>query len=158
NAGSSTIKLALFAAEREEPRLLAKALVEDRNKEAGPLVEAALEDMNRRADGGHLVGIGHRIVHGGDQFAAPTALTDDTIAAIAPLPPLAPLHQPRSLEPVRIMHGLRPGVPQFGSFDTAFHRTIAPVAARYALPRRFEAEGVRKYGFHGLSYDHIART
>jgi acetate kinase len=157
NAGSSTIKLAVFAAEPGEPRLVARALVEDHGREAGPLVAAALENMSRKADGGRLVGIGHRIVHGGGRFAEPVALTEDTVAAVAALTPLAPLHQPRSLEPVRIMQRLRPGVPQFGCFDTAFHRTIAPVAARYALPRRFEAEGIRKYGFHGLSYEHVAR-
>jgi acetate kinase len=158
NAGSSTIKLALFAIGVEEPRLVAKTLVEDKGKELRPLVDAALSELEAKGDGGRLVGIGHRIVHGGTRFAEPVQLTDEVVEAVAALTPLAPLHQPRSLEPVEITRALRPDVPQFACFDTAFHRTIGRTAARYALPRDFENEdGIKKYGFHGLSYEHIAR-
>jgi acetate kinase len=104
-----------------------------------------------------LVAVGHRVVHGGREYTAPVRLTDGVLAVLERLTPLAPLHQPHSLAPVRAITGLRPGLPQIACFDTAFHHTMPAVATRFALPREYEDEGVRHYGFHGLSYEYIAR-
>ena len=103
-----------------------------------------------------LVAVGHRIVHGGMKFAAPVALDETVISELDRLSPLAPLHQPHNLSAVRAVAKLRPSLPQIGCFDTAFHRTVAPVVRRFALPRDLEAAGVERYGFHGLSYEYIA--
>lgn len=103
-----------------------------------------------------LVAVGHRVVHGGRDFTGPVRLTEDVLAALETLTPLAPLHQPHSLSPVRAIMALRPGLPQVACFDTAFHHTLLTVATRFALPRAYEDEGVRRYGFHGLSYEYIA--
>lgn len=108
-----------------------------------------------KASGG-LVAVGHRVVHGGPEFADPVRLTPERIAAIAALTPLAPLHQPRCLAPIHALAVIRPDLRQTASFDTAFHRTLSGPAARYGLPREMEAQGIRRYGFHGLSYDFIA--
>jgi len=98
------------------------------------------------------------VVHGGRVFTAPVRLTAQIVQQLDALTPLAPLHQPHSLAPIRTLMALRPGLPQVACFDTAFHRTMPAVATRLALPREYEAEGVRRYGFHGLSYEYIART
>lgn len=100
--------------------------------------------------------VGHRIVHGGSRFVAPVRLSAEVISALDELTPIAPLHQPASLAPVRALAQLRPDLPQVGCFDTAFHNSIVPPASRYALPRQFEEDGVRRYGFHGLSYEFIS--
>ncbi|MBB4004360.1 acetate/propionate family kinase [Aurantimonas endophytica] len=105
---------------------------------------------------GSLLAVGHRVVHGGPDFADPVRLTPERIAAIGRLTPLAPLHQPRCLAPIRALTAIRPDLLQTASFDTAFHRSLSGPAARYGLPRALEAEGIRRYGFHGLSYDFIA--
>ncbi len=103
-----------------------------------------------------LAAVGHRIVHGGRAFTGPVRLTADVVAALDRLTPLAPLHQPHSLAPVRSIMASQPDLPQVACFDTAFHHTMPAVATRFALPREYEDEGVRRYGFHGLSYEHIA--
>lgn len=103
-----------------------------------------------------LLAVGHRIVHGGTQFGDPIEIDDAVLERLDALTPLAPLHQPISLAPVRQIRAVDPELRQFACFDTAFHRTIVPPASRYALPRSFEAEGIRRYGFHGLSYESIA--
>ncbi len=103
-----------------------------------------------------LAAVGHRVVHGGRDFIAPVRLTPEIVAALDRLTPLAPLHQPHSLAPVRAIMGLQPDLPQVACFDTAFHHTLPAVASRFALPREYEDEGVRRYGFHGLSYEFIA--
>lgn len=79
------------------------------------------------------------------------------LSALEGLTPLAPLHQPHCLEPIRKIQSLRPEMTQIACFDTAFHRGLAPLASRFAIPRRFEDRGVRRYGFHGLSFDYVAR-
>jgi acetate kinase len=103
-----------------------------------------------------LTSVGHRIVHGGRAFDRPVRLTPELMAALADLTPLAPLHQPRSLAAIHVIAAIRPDLPQVGCFDTAFHHALAPPVSRFALPRVYEAEGVRRYGFHGLSYEYIA--
>ncbi len=105
---------------------------------------------------GVLVAVGHRVVHGGRDFTGPVRLTADAVADLDRLTPLAPLHQPHSLAPVRSVMALQPDLPQVACFDTAFHHTMPAVATRFALPREYEDDGVRRYGFHGLSYEHIA--
>lgn len=97
---------------------------------------------------------GHRIVHGGD-FAEPRQLDAETLATLEALVPLAPLHQPAALAIIRALQATRPGLPQIGCFDTSFHQTQLPLAARLPLPRHLAQQGVRRYGFHGLSYQYI---
>ena len=103
-----------------------------------------------------LAAVGHRIVHGGENFIQPVRLTEPVIADLARLTPLAPLHQPHNLAAVQAMRKLRPALPQVGCFDTAFHHDMSATATRLALPRQYADEGVRRYGFHGLSYEYIA--
>jgi len=103
-----------------------------------------------------VAAIGHRVVHGGDRPAAAERVDAALLAALAALEPLAPLHQPHNLAPIRAMAALAPAWPQVACYDTAFHRTQPQVATQFALPRRFAAEGIRRYGFHGLSYAFIA--
>ncbi|CAH1745869.1 Acetate kinase [Thauera humireducens] len=104
-----------------------------------------------------IVAAGHRVVHGGDHYSAPTRLDEAVLRTLDTFVPLAPLHQPHNLRAVRAVGTLMPDVPQVGCFDTAFHRTQPAVAQAFALPRRISAEGVKRYGFHGLSYDYVAR-
>lgn len=103
-----------------------------------------------------LLAAGHRIVHGGRDFVSPVRLDEAALKALAALSALAPLHQPHNLSAVRAVMGLRTGLAQIGCFDTAFHHDMPHVAARLALPRHFDDEGLRRYGFHGLSYEFIA--
>jgi len=105
---------------------------------------------------GGFKAIGHRIVHGGAIFTAPVRINGEVMAELARLEPLAPLHQPHNLSGVRTCAGLQPNVPQVACFDTAFHWTMDPLARRLGLPRAYEDEGMRRYGFHGLSYEFIA--
>jgi acetate kinase len=179
NAGSSSVKFALFDVEGGRPVRLLKGVLEDRgaaprltaqDEQGATLVDrhwpegatheetfgAALDWIETHLGAERLIGAGHRIVHGGREFVAPLRLDDQAIAALEALTPLAPLHQPRSLEPIRALRAVRPDLPQIGCFDTAFHATLAPPVTLYALPFRFADEGLRKYGFHGLSYEHIA--
>lgn len=103
-----------------------------------------------------LRAVGHRIVHGGPDHSGPVTLTNDVTAKLEALTPLAPLHQPRCLAPVRALAAIRPALTQIACFDTAFHHGLAPPASRFAIPRRFEQRGVRRYGFHGLSFEYVA--
>jgi acetate kinase len=103
-----------------------------------------------------LVGVGHRVVHGGLEFSAPVRLDAEVLAALEKFIPLAPLHQPHNLAPIRALLQRVPDVPQVACFDTAFHRTNPEIAQRFALPEELHAAGVRRYGFHGLSYEYIA--
>jgi acetate kinase len=108
------------------------------------------------ADQLRVAAVGHRVVHGGEQFAAPVMLDDMILDQLEKLAPLAPLHQPHNLAPIRVISRIAPDIPQVACFDTAFHRTQPPVSQLYALPRDLSATGVKRYGFHGLSYEYIA--
>ena len=108
------------------------------------------------ADQLRVVAVGHRVVHGGEQFAAPVMLDDVILDQLEKLAPLAPLHQPHNLAPIRVISRIAPDIPQVACFDTAFHRTQPPVSQLYALPRDLSATGIKRYGFHGLSYEYIA--
>ena len=103
-----------------------------------------------------LVAAGHRVVHGGSLYTAPVRIDAAVIAELRRLIPLAPLHQPHNLAAIAALSKLYPALPQIACFDTAFHHTQPEVATAFALPRRLAAEGIRRYGFHGLSYEYIA--
>jgi acetate kinase len=179
NAGSSSIKFGLFgmagaapaylfagevADIGDKPHLTVKdmhgKLVLDRNWPAPRKQEDILDDIlgwtDQNAGSGGLAAIGHRIVHGGSQFAAPVRLTHETVDELARLTPMAPLHQEACLAPARTLLSLRPDVMQVGCFDTAFHAALEPPVSRFAIPRSYEEGGIRRYGFHGLSYEFIA--
>jgi acetate kinase len=179
NTGSSSIKYQLF--EMDGQKALASGLVErigeagakltHRAGEAEPLVVedrvadhsegfervfAAFETAGEPI--GELVGIGHRVVHGGDRLTAPTRIDDAAIAAIADQAPLAPLHNPSNLLGIRIAMASFPETPQVAVFDTAFHQSMPPRAWRYALPADLAAElRIRRYGFHGTSHAYVSR-
>ena len=105
---------------------------------------------------GTLLAVGHRVVHGGQTYSAPVLIDATVLAKLETLIPLAPLHQPHNLATIRVLLESMPSLPQVACFDTAFHRTQPDVAQRFAIPRRFTHEGIRHYGFHGLSYEYIA--
>jgi acetate kinase len=101
------------------------------------------------------LGAGHRIVHGGARFSKPVKITAETVAELSALSPLAPLHQPHNVAPIEALRKLLPDLPQVACFDTAFHATQPEVATRFALPEKYWQDGLRRYGFHGLSYEAI---
>ncbi len=172
NAGSSSIKFSLYSAESEpQERLVGQvenigpnARLKIRGQEDVGLgetdhakaVSAILSAIDPQLEEQEIVGVGHRIVHGGPTFGAPVQLTDEVLDELKGLVPLAPLHQPHNLAAVEAARSAFPGTAQVGCFDTAFHRGHPFVNDTFALPRRFYAEGVRRYGFHGLSYDYIS--
>ncbi|QCP49901.1 acetate/propionate family kinase [Trinickia violacea] len=179
NPGSSTIKFGLFRVTGQEPVRIGTGKIDFRLNPLAldlsnggetvrvPLNAPVTEDLHEVIDetlnwfAAHFslkdfVSVGHRVVHGGDRFAGPVAIDDQAIAAIDALVPLAPLHQPQSLRLIRAIRALRPHLLQSASFDTAFHRSQADVVQRFAIPSRFFDEGIKRYGFHGLSYQFIA--
>ncbi len=105
---------------------------------------------------GRLGAVGHRVVHGGVEYSGPVRITAEVVTKLERLVPLAPLHQPHNLGPIRTLTERMPEVPQVACFDTGFHRTQPPLAQAFALPRELSEAGVRRYGFHGLSYEYIA--
>jgi len=180
NSGSSSIKFGLFDISAAEPVLLCKGLLDEHEDKPrlvvkSPAGEALFETRREASDAGsgHLFGdvlgfvehrfgasslraVGHRVVHGGPDYSGPVALTEDVTAKLEALTPLAPLHQPRCLAPVRTIRAIKPDLTQIACFDTAFHHGMAPPANRFAIPRRFEERGIRRYGFHGLSFEYVA--
>ncbi len=155
NAGSSSLKWAVFQAGADEaPSRLAGGTVAT----ADPV--SALEKLAAQPDGPFaatdLAGFGHRIVHGGPDLAAPVRVDAAALAAIEAVEPLAPLHNPPTVALLRAVAARRPDLPQVACFDTAFHRGHSPIADRFAIPEALHREGVRRYGFHGLSYEFIA--
>ncbi|MFZ3359474.1 MAG: acetate/propionate family kinase [Xanthobacteraceae bacterium] len=122
----------------------------------GPAAIAAVGDWLRNTQKLALVAVGHRVVHGGPDYDRPILLDRDVLTRLEKYCPLAPLHQPNNLAPIRMLMERRPDLPQVACFDTAFHRSHGPLADRYAIPEKFYREGVRRYGFHGLSYEYVA--
>ena len=120
------------------------------------LIGEVLDWVEHHLGDDELIGAGHRIVHGGPNYTAPTKLDEAVFADLTKLDPLAPLHEPHNLSAIRAVFTLRPDLPQVACFDTAFHHTMPEVATRVAIPRALWAEGLRRYGFHGLSYEYIA--
>ncbi|UWR59999.1 acetate/propionate family kinase [Phaeobacter inhibens] len=172
NAGSSSIKFAIFDADLNQ-RLagLAEGIgtpqsrlrIADTSRdsqfpshaEALAAILAALPDHG--LDPTQLAAVGHRVVHGGRKLTKPVRITHEIRAEIADCTPLAPLHNPHSLAAIDTMAATAPDLPQFASFDTSFHATNPEVATRYAIPRVEETKGIRRYGFHGLSYASLVR-
>ena len=183
NAGSSSVKFQVFSVEGEgklrrlikgqidgigsRPRLRASGADNDPLADraypldAVPDVPAAmgiagawLRDELRISP----MAVGHRVVHGGPDHDRPVLVDHGVVARLERLVALAPLHQPHNLAPIRSLLANFPDLPQVACFDTAFHRTHDPVADYYAIPHQLHAEGVRRYGFHGLSYEYIAKT
>ncbi len=181
NAGSSSLKASLFELEGAGIRLALAGEVEDLGETtrfqvrrpggeatdervwpgAGLAFETTLTAVIAWAEAhlgaASLMAVGHRVVHGGLEHVQPARVTPTLIAALERLTPLAPLHAPHNLAPMRAIAAARPDLPQVACFDTAFHATLPAVASRLALPRAYADAGVRRYGFHGLSYEHIAR-
>ncbi|WP_321786474.1 acetate/propionate family kinase [Paraburkholderia sp. J94] len=114
--------------------------------------------LREHRDGHRVVAVGHRVVHGGRTFSKPVVVTPEVLDELDSLTPLAPLHQPHNLKPIRVIAARNPDVPQVACFDTAFHATQPALASTFALPAALTEQGVRRYGFHGLSYEYIART
>ncbi|AEG71862.1 acetate/propionate family kinase [Ralstonia solanacearum] len=181
NAGSSSIKFHAFAASGAQldpiaggkieeiytnPRFTVKRqngeVIEDKRWPSGERLGhdnaiAFLFDWLRgHAGDAKLLGVGHRVVHGGDKYSAPVRIDAHVMEALDALVPLAPLHQPHNLAAIRSILSRNPHVPQIACFDTAFHHTQPAVATRFALPPEITSKGVRRYGFHGLSYEYIA--
>jgi len=123
----------------------------------GALVLLA-QAIGARAGELDIAAAGHRVVHGGAEYARPLVVDDAVLAKLDKLVPLAPLHQPHNLSAIRAARQALPGVPQVACFDTAFHRGHAQVAELFALPYEMYEAGVRRYGFHGLSYEYVAAT
>ena len=181
NAGSSSIKFSVFlergealdlllggqieslyTAPRFKARDAAGAVVGERQWAQGEALGhdgaiTYLADFLREQLGEHrLAAVGHRVVHGGLDYTAPVRLTAEIVGHLERFIPLAPLHQPHNLKPIRLLLANQPQLPQVACFDTAFHRGQPEVAQAFALPPEITERGVRRYGFHGLSYEYIA--
>ena len=181
NAGSSSIKFAIYEAAAEpqcmlrgaidglgtEPRFAARnaagvkfsddALAGAPSTLTHEQALARLFDwIDRQHPDRRVAAAGHRVVHGADEFSAPQRIDDAMLARLELLVPLARLHQPHNLAAIRALQRLRPELPQVACFDTGFHRTQPELAQAFALPSELSASGIKRYGFHGLSYDYIA--
>ena len=181
NAGSSSLKFTLYANDAAGPRRLLRGQIEGLTTKPAFVARDAHEKLVQERDWpdreslGHagavayvldfvqgeqgqrtLVAVGHRVVHGGEDFGAPVRIDASVLARLERLVPLAPLHQPHNLAPMRVIAERAPTLPQVACFDTAFHRTQEPVARAFGLPPEITERGVRRYGFHGLSYEYIA--
>jgi len=156
NCGSSSLKYRLY----DGIRTVDRGLVERIGEPGGgaPDHASALRDVLGRADLTDLTVVGHRVVHGGTEFTGPTIVDDDVVGAIEALIPLAPLHNPANLTGIAVARRMLPQVPQVAVFDTAFHTTLPPAAATYALDTEVAGRlRVRRYGFHGTSHAYVAR-
>jgi acetate kinase len=181
NAGSSSLKFQIFEESGDtEPRVVFKGLFEGLGSSAHFVVRDSggtiLDEMSwdqeqlgheealvhlvswlrKHQDGRELKAIGHRVVHGGAAYSGPVLADEAVLKTLETFVPLAPLHQPYNLEPIRISLRRLPGIPQVACFDTAFHRSQPEIAQMFALPREIRERGVQRYGFHGLSYEYIA--
>jgi acetate kinase len=180
NSGSSSIRFALYSPARDPERLLqglisgldatpafhasdggGKPLPAALPQAGARLTHAAalahlLDWLSAAGHGSKLGCAAHRVVHGAERRADPVRVDARILAELDALVPLAPLHQPHNLAAIHALIKLQPGLPQVACFDTAFHRTQPPVAQAFALPRDITDGGVRRYGFHGLSYEHVA--
>jgi acetate kinase len=186
NAGSSSIKFALFELNGADNTLArhpslsgqidgigadAKLAAKDGDDKRFPDIALTAGIKHKEAfdqllrwlgnnSGGdwRITAVGHRVVHGGSLYSQPIILTPAVLAELEQFVLLAPLHQPHNLAGINALSALLPEIPQIACFDTAFHRTQPPVAQMFAIPKALTAEGVKRYGFHGLSYEYIARV
>jgi acetate kinase len=181
NAGSSSVKFSLFVARSDDLELHVRGQIEGVNtaphfiatrRDRATTTEKSWPEgtelghdgaldhliafLRAELAGNRLIGVGHRVVHGGPDYAQPVAVDATVAAALEKLIPLAPLHQPHNVAPIRRLLERAPDVRQVACFDTAFHRTNPDLAQRFALPEELHDAGVRRYGFHGLSYEYIA--
>lgn len=180
NAGSSSLKFALFKTGTDRFDLAVRGEIEEiaadphfvaRDANGVVLVDQRWPDaagnfrmlfgnmidwIDAHVGEERLIAVGHRVVHGGPNHARPERVTPELLAALDLLTPLAPLHEPQNVAPIRAIATARQKLPQVVCFDTAFHNTMPLVASRFALPREYETMGVRRYGFHGLSYEYIS--
>jgi acetate kinase len=139
-----------------EGRKLADDTLDETVRDGGAAIESLAVWLRSKYGGSRVLGVGHRVVHGGAKFSTPTVVTKEVLADLHKLVPLAPLHQPYNLAAIEAVFERLPDVPQVACFDTSFHRTHSPVADLIPLPRDVREAGVQKYGFHGLSYEFIA--
>ncbi len=184
NAGSSSIKFAVYEVADGEPVMRFKGQVEGigtaphfvaKSAEGPLLAESYWEPVGdgqghaqafkqiwswigQAAGEGRMLAVGHRVAHGGETYAQPVLIDDEVIRVLAGLIPLVPLHQPNNLAPIRAVARDHPGLPQVACFDTGFHRGRRTVTEQFALPRALLERGVKRYGFHGLSYEYIFET
>ena len=188
NAGSSTLKFALYprsgdsAAEFAAHPSFASGQLDglqpggrlqlcaageapvdlDAGQDEDDRFAVALQALQRHvatvAPQARIVAVAHRIVHGGGQFVAPVVLDDAALQRLSGLAPLAPLHQPHNLAGVAALREAFPALPQVGCFDTAFHASLPELETRFALPQALHDEGIRRYGFHGLSYQYLMQV
>lgn len=185
NSGSSSIKFSLFGLDEEEQlQLICRGQVDgigvsptfkvssgdgELLEEKGWQPEKGLDHTQlldflitwirkyRQSLDLTLLGVGHRVVHGGNIYSRPVIADERTLAVLDRFSALAPLHQPHNLATIRAVQKFSPTTPQVACFDTAFHTTIPPVAQRYGLPHQLSEEGIRRYGFHGLSYEYVSQ-
>lgn len=180
NAGSSSVKIGIFSVERSKPESVGKAVVDfassppllnvkegaaqvdfplkyDPDENLVELMDEVLKYLSEHFNLATMTAVGHRIVHGGDVFTSATQLTDVSIEQIQSLINLAPLHQSQALRLIGAIRHLRPNVFQTASFDTTFHSTQSELVRRLAIPRIYHDRGIKRYGFHGLSYQYVAR-
>ncbi len=183
NAGSSSIKFAAYALDDNVARhpflsgqidgIGAAAKLVAKNADGERIADDALPQGIKHAEAFNallgwlaahqqnsrkLVAVGHRVVHGGELYSQPVVVDAEAVKVLEQFVVLAPLHQPHNLNGIKVLAERLPGLPQIACFDTAFHRTQPPLAQLFALPRALTAEGVKRYGFHGLSYEYIARV
>jgi acetate kinase len=181
NAGSSSIKFSLFPGDEQPMRqdLICEGELEGighqvhftvKDGKGAVLNKEQLSECKNHEDAlavllqwlratfphGELIAAGHRVVHGGSVYTGPVRIDNTVIAGLRRLIPLAPLHEPYHLAGIEALAKLNPSLPQFACFDTCFHHTQPEVASTFALPRRLTEEGVRRYGFHGSSYEYVA--
>jgi acetate kinase len=179
NAGSSSLKFEVFSVANSLARLVKgqmggigtaphltikspsgdRLANEDHPPEAVPDLPAAMRVVGewlRQRQQGRLIAVGHRVVHGGPNHSRPARIDDDLLRDLERYTPLAPLHQPNNLAPIRVLRERQPELAQVACFDTAFHRGHDPMTDHYAIPSHYFDEGVRRYGFHGLSYEYVA--
>lgn len=181
NAGSSSMKFSLFPGEQRPSRqhlvcegeyegIRHRARFTAKDRTGAPIANEQLKEgtthedclaallrwLEQRFPQHELIAAGHRVVHGGKVYREPVLIDSKVVAELTRLVPLAPSHQPHNLAGIAALSKLHPALPQVASFDTSFHHTQPEVATLFALPRRLTDEGVRRYGFHGLSYEYIA--
>jgi acetate kinase len=151
NAGSSSIKFSAAA----------DTILQDEKSKPwdsrSDLTMTLLQRVEPLLGNDELVAVGHRIVHSGPDFSAPLLVDTCVLQALDGLTPLAPLHQPGCLAPIRSLLSARPNLQLVACFDTAFHRNLAPIYRRFPLPAAFESKGIRRYGFHGLSFEYVTQ-